>query len=349
MNLLPVLLAFTVAFISTPLVSRLALKIGAVDAPGGRKIHYTAMPRLGGLAIYAGFMVAALLSGSLGPQTYGLLVGGTLIFIIGLLDDLFGLNAWTKLLGQLSAAGILVFCGIRVEYLTNPFDGLFFLGKFMLPVTILWVVGVTNALNLVDGLDGLAAGTSIIAAASIAVITWLEGETGVSLLALALACAALGFLPHNFYPARIFMGDSGSLFLGFNLAVLSTMGLAKSATAISLFIPVVILGLPICDTFFAIIRRFLNGKSIFEPDKGHLHHRLLACGLTQRQAVLAIYAVDFCLAGSAVLLTRLTNAQGVIILVVLAVLILLGANRLGVMGRPISILRQKPRRHFFNL
>jgi len=331
-SIIPLVIAFIASFSITPLLCKLAPRLGAVDRPDERKIHLVLMPRLGGLAIYSGFLFAFLMLGYYQETYLGLVLGGTFITLMGAVDDIKGLSPRLKLAGQIIAAAILVVFGVRVEFLTNPFDGVFLLGKLAIPVTVFWIVGVTNALNLVDGLDGLAAGTSFIAAVTIAAVAWLHGETVVAALSLVLAASVLGFLPYNFHPARIFMGDSGSMFLGFNLAALATIGLTKSATVISLFIPVVILGLPILDTFFAITRRFLNHKPIFSPDNGHLHHRLLAQGLNQRQAVIVIYLVNACLGGSAVLLSILTTAQGMIILAALAVLILIGFNKLGILG-----------------
>lgn len=332
MNILIFALAGIVSFLLTPLLCRLAPRLGAIDKPDSRKVHHTLMPRLGGVAIYGGFLAAFWLLGFHQNACLGLFLGGTFIMLVGVADDIKGLSPRLKLAGQIIAAIILVASGVRVEFLTNPFEGVFILGKLAIPVTILWVVGVTNALNLVDGLDGLAAGTSLIASVTIAAVAWLHGEMVVALFSLALAASILGFLPFNFYPARIFMGDSGSMFLGFNLAALAVIGLTKSATLISLFIPVVILGLPIMDTFLAIIRRYLNRKPIFVADKGHLHHLLLAQGLTQRQAVGIIYLVDVCLGGSAILLSVLTTAQGMLILIGLTVLILIGFDKLGLFG-----------------
>ncbi|MBC7325790.1 MAG: undecaprenyl/decaprenyl-phosphate alpha-N-acetylglucosaminyl 1-phosphate transferase, partial [Moorella sp. (in: Bacteria)] len=252
MNILALALGGAISFLLTPVLCRLAPRLGAIDKPDGRKVHHTLMPRLGGLAIYAGFLAAFWLLGFREARYLGLLLGGTLIVVVGLVDDIKNIAPWWKLAGQVAAAAILVAFGVRVEFLTNPFAGLFILGKLAIPATIFWVVGVTNALNLVDGLDGLAAGTSFIAAVTIAVVAWFNGEAGVVLLSLALAISVLGFLPFNFHPARIFMGDSGAMFLGFNLAALATIGLTKSATMVSLFVPVVILGLPLLDTFLAI-------------------------------------------------------------------------------------------------
>ncbi|MBE3581795.1 MAG: undecaprenyl/decaprenyl-phosphate alpha-N-acetylglucosaminyl 1-phosphate transferase [Thermoanaerobacteraceae bacterium] len=330
MSVWAIALAFSLSVLLTPILRGVAPRIGALDRPDPRKVHNKVMPRLGGVAIFAGFVAAYLAGGMYYPSFQGLLWGASLILVVGLVDDIRGLSPRWKLAGQVAAALVVALFGARVEFLTNPFDGFLFLGKLAIPVTVVWLVGVTNALNLVDGLDGLAAGTALIASVTMAVVAWLEGETRVAFLALALAASILGFLPYNFYPASIFMGDSGSMFLGLTLATLAVLGLTKSATVISLFIPVLILGIPILDTFFAIVRRFLNRRPIFQPDKGHLHHCLMAYGLTQKQAVVAIYLVNLCLGASAVLLTRLTTDQGVIILILLSVAVVWASNRLGV-------------------
>lgn len=284
------LAALILALVITPWVKKLALRWGALDAPGERKVHCQVMPRMGGLAIYLAFTAVVLFTQPLARPVLGLLVGGGWIMALGILDDIKELSARKKLVGQILGALILVAFGFRVEFVTNPFmEGLILLGKLTIPVTILWIIGVTNAVNLIDGLDGLAAGTSAIAAMTMAVVVVLEGLANPGLgetafaavhLALILCGSILGFLRYNFYPARIFMGDSGSMFLGFTLAALAIMGLTKGATVISVFIPIVILGIPLLDTVFAIIRRLFNGQPIFQADKNHLHHRLLEKGLS---------------------------------------------------------------------
>jgi UDP-GlcNAc:undecaprenyl-phosphate GlcNAc-1-phosphate transferase len=326
------LIALVVVYVSTPLVKRLAFRFRALDDPDERKVHNRLMPRLGGLAIYLGFTMAVLLTQPLTNTIWGLLLGGTLIMLLGVIDDIKGLSPRTKLAGQVVAAIILVASGIRVSFLTNPFEGMLLLESLAIPVTLLWIIGITNAVNLIDGLDGLAAGTAGIAAVTMAVVTFLEGLTSVAVLALILGAALLGFLRYNFYPAQIFMGDSGSMFLGFNLAALAILGLTKGTTVISLFIPIVILGIPIMDTLFAIVRRFFNRKPIFHPDKQHLHHCLLNMGLSHWQTVVAIYLVNVCLGISAVLLTQLTTDQSVVMLIGLSIAMLTAANKIGVSG-----------------
>ncbi len=283
---------------------------------------------MGGLAIYLGFLLAILISQPLSAKVAGILIGCTIIVFLGVFDDVKGLSPKKKLAGQTLAAVVVVLFGIKVSFLTNPFADVVGLGILTIPVTILWIVGVTNAVNLIDGLDGLAAGTSGIAAVTIAIIAGMEGHFTVVLLSATLVGAILGFLPFNINKAKIFMGDTGSMFLGFTLSVLAIVGLTKSATVISLFIPVIILGIPIFDTAFAIIRRFINGVPIFQADKEHLHHQLLNLGLTHKQVVLAIYGVNLCLGGSAVLISFAAPAQAVVIMVGLAMLAIIAANKL---------------------
>ncbi|MBS3969450.1 MAG: undecaprenyl/decaprenyl-phosphate alpha-N-acetylglucosaminyl 1-phosphate transferase [Clostridia bacterium] len=328
--ILPVVIAFLVAFISTPIVLRLAKKWGAMDAPCDRKVHTFAMPRMGGLAIYAGFIAAVLATQTIDAKLAGILIGCTIIVLLGIADDIKGLSPKVKLAGQTLAALVVVLFGVKVSILTNPFADVLFLENFKLaiPFTVLWIVGVTNAVNLIDGLDGLAAGTSGIAAVTIGVVAFLEGHLAVAVLAIILAASVFGFLPFNFNPAKIFMGDTGSMFLGFTLSVLAVVGLTKSTTVISVFIPVVILGIPIFDTMYAITRRFLNGTPIFQADKEHLHHQLLNMGLTHKQTVLVIYAVNLCLGSSAVLMSLIAPPQAVVILIGLTVIMLLGMNHL---------------------
>ncbi|HBC92892.1 MAG TPA: undecaprenyl-phosphate alpha-N-acetylglucosaminyl 1-phosphate transferase [Pelotomaculum sp.] len=339
-----ILLALGAVLLITPLVRKLAFKWGALDRPNQRKVHQQVMPRLGGLAVFIAFTTAVLLTQQLSGHIIGLLLGGGLIILLGFVDDTRGISPRVKLAGQLVAAcavAVIPFFGLRVEILTNPFsDELLTLGFLSIPVTVLWIVSVTNAVNLIDGLDGLAGGTVCIASLTLAAVVWIEtnrnaaspGQYEAIALALILAAAVFGFLRYNFYPAKIFLGDTGSMYLGFSVAVLSVMGLAKSATFISVIIPMVILGIPLLDTICAIIRRFNGQKPILQPDKQHLHHRLMSMGLNHRQAVLCIYGVNIVLGLSAILLTLLTPKQAIIFLVVLSTAVLILANKLGVTG-----------------
>lgn len=328
-NILVVLAAFVIAFLLTPLAIKAAFKLGAIDKPDQRKVHHQAMPRLGGLAIFVAFLIAALLGSWGNPAFYGILAGGVIIFLVGMLDDIYQLSPWVKLAGQCLAAAVAMYFGVIVHFVTNPFDGLLALGYLSLPLTFLWIVGVTNAINLIDGLDGLAGGVSAIAGATMGIVALLHGQTAVAMTAFILVAAIAGFLPYNFHPARTFMGDGGSNFLGFVLACLAVMGTAKSAAVISLFVPIVILGIPIFDTFFAIIRRMLKRAPIFMPDKDHLHHRLMALGLSHRRSVLIIYGISAFFGGTAVVLSLITSPKASLILALLLLLVVIGADRIG--------------------
>ncbi|HMM20876.1 MAG TPA: MraY family glycosyltransferase [Selenomonadales bacterium] len=328
-------LAFTIAlavsYFITPHVKDFAIKAGAMDAPDDRKVHTRPIPRMGGLGIYLGFILAVMASMHISHEILGLVLGGTVIVIVGMIDDTRQLSAKTKLMGQIIAALVLILFNIRIEWLTNPFGDMIYLNYFSIPITILWVVGLTNTVNLIDGLDGLAAGVSTIASITILLVAWQQNFWTVAILTAALAGSALGFLQHNFNPAKIFMGDTGSMFLGYTLAAVSILGTVKSAATIALVVPIVALGLPIMDTAFAIIRRYSNGRPIFKPDKGHLHHRLLEMGLTQKQAVLLMYVISGCLGLSAIALTEVNKGFGAVIILLLLGGAFFGAKKIGVL------------------
>lgn len=330
-------IALAVAYFVTPQVINLAIKAGALDAPDARKVHTRPIPRMGGLAIYAGFVLAILASMHVSREIMGLLAGGTVILIIGIIDDLMQLPAKVKLLGQIIAAAVLVLFDIRIEWITNPFGDMIYVEYLSIPLTIMWVVSLTNTVNLIDGLDGLAAGVSTIASVTILLVALQQNFWTVAILSAALAGSALGFLQHNFNPAKIFMGDTGSMFLGYMLAAVSILGTVKSAATIALIVPIVALGLPIMDTAFAIIRRYMSGKPIFKPDKGHLHHRLLEMGLTQKQAVLLMYVISGCLGLSAIALTEVNRALGTLIVLALLGIAFFGAKKIGVLKASKSV------------
>ncbi len=330
-------IALAVAYFITPRVMELAIKLGALDAPDERKVHKGMIPRMGGLAIYAAFVLAVLASMHINREIMGLLVGGTVILIVGIIDDLKPFPAKVKLLGQIVAASVLVMFDIRIEWLTNPFGEMLYVDYLAIPLTILWVVSLTNTVNLIDGLDGLAAGVSTIASVTILLVALQQNFWTVAILTAALAGSALGFLQHNFNPAKIFMGDTGSMFLGYMLAAISILGAVKSAATIALIVPIVALGLPILDTAFAIIRRYMSGKPIFKPDKGHLHHRLLEMGLTQKQAVLLMYVMSGCLGLSAIALTEVNKSFGILIIIVLISIACIGARKIGVLKATKSV------------
>jgi UDP-GlcNAc:undecaprenyl-phosphate GlcNAc-1-phosphate transferase len=330
-------ISLAVAYFATPRVKDFAIKVGALDAPDDRKVHTKPIPRMGGLAIYAAFVLAVLASMYVSREVMGLLVGGTVILIVGIIDDLKPLPARVKLLGQIIAAVVLVMFDIKIEWLTNPFGEMIYVEYLAIPLTILWVVGLTNTVNLIDGLDGLAAGVSTIASVTILLVALQQNFWTVAVLTAALAGSALGFLQHNFNPAKIFMGDTGSMFLGYMLAAISILGTVKSAATIALIVPIVALGLPILDTAFAIIRRYMSGRPIFKPDKGHLHHRLLEMGLTQKQAVLLMYVMSGCLGLSAIALTEVNKSFGAFIIVALLGIAFVGAKKIGVLKATKSI------------
>lgn len=323
--------AFVISYIMTPLVKKIAWKIGAVDIPNDeRRVHTRPIPRIGGLAIYTAFVITLLIIVPLNNNTIGMLIGSTAIVILGIFDDLYNLSPKTKLVGQIAAAAILVCFGIKVEWVTNPFGGMFYLGKLSIPITIFWVVGITNTLNFIDGLDGLAAGISSIASFTLMVMALYEGLGSVVILTAALAGGALGFLPYNFNPAKIFMGDTGAMFLGYTFAAISVVGAVKSATVIALVVPILALGLPIMDTAFAILRRFVNGYPIMKPDKDHLHHRLLAIGLTQKQTVLIMYSISAVFGMSAIALAEMGLFQAGSILIALITLLVITGRQWGI-------------------
>ena len=336
--MLAFIIAAGVALLVTPGVIFLAKKTGALDKPDARKVHKNPIPRIGGLGIYLAFMAAMTavlvlvsVDAEVQQEIIGLMVSGTLIVVIGLIDDYTNLPAKVKLLGQIIAACVLVIgFDVRIDFITDPFGDYLFLEYLAVPATLFWIVGLTNTVNLIDGLDGLAAGVSSIAAVTIFLVALQQGFMLVAVLTAALAGAAFGFLYYNFNPARIFMGDSGSMFLGFMLAGISVIGAVKSAATIALIVPILALGLPIMDTTFAIVRRYRGGVPIFKPDKGHLHHRLLDLGFTQRQAVLLRYVISALLGLSAVALTEVSPQMSIAIVCVVISAVLFGAKKIGI-------------------
>ena len=338
-NVLAFMIALGMALIVTPGVIAFARRTGALDKPDARKVHERPIPRIGGIGIYAAFMVSILvqllfieLTPEFMTSIIGLMVGGTIIVVIGIIDDYCDLPAKVKLLGQIIAAAVLVIVfDVRIDFITDPLGDFIYLEFFAIPATIFWIVGLTNTVNLIDGLDGLAAGVSSIAAVTIFLVAMEEGSPFVAMVTAALAGAAVGFLYYNFNPARIFMGDTGSMFLGFMLAGISVVGAVKSAATIALIVPILALGLPILDTTFAIVRRARNHRPIFKPDKGHLHHRLLARGFTQKQAVLLMYVVSALFGLCALALTAVSTQAATLIILIVAAAVFLGVRKLGIL------------------
>lgn len=331
------LIALAVAYIATPFVIKLANRVGAIDVPkDNRRVHTVPIPRLGGIAIFIGFMAGVLANVEMDTKLIGVLVGAAIIVTMGYFDDIKPLSAKVKLLVQIIAAAIVIYNGVLIERVTNPMSLIVAvekpyieLGIWAYPLTLFWIVGVTNAINLIDGLDGLAAGVSTISALTLTAVALFMGSDYVAVLAAILAGATIGFLPYNFNPAKIFMGDTGSLFLGFMLSVLSVMGVLKSTAALSIMVPILAIGLPIFDTFMAIIRRALSGKSLMEADKGHLHHKLLAIGLSQKQAVLTLYSISAILGFSAVAMVEATFKVAAILVLAVFFLASMGVKYLG--------------------
>ncbi len=319
------LLAFITAFVITPYTIKLAKKVGAIDLPKDeRRVNKKPMPRLGGLAVIAGFLVSIVyliailgIEGSLnlGIEGYniklaGFLLGALVIIITCFIDDVKGLPALVKLVAQVIAAIIVMKSGVMIEHINIPFldeEGFTELNHiFSVILTLGWIVGITNAINLIDGLDGLSSGISLISCLSLLIIFSLNGSPIIAILMItALAGALAGFLPFNFNPAKTFIGDAGSNFLGFSLAVISILGIAKTYTLIVIVAPLIVLALPVFDTLFAIARRLIKGKSlkaVVMPDKGHLHHKMLKNGFSQKEAVLILYGISATLGMFAIVL-----------------------------------------------
>lgn len=319
--------SLAVATVLTPLVLKTALRRGLYDQPDGRKVHSRLIPRLGGIAIVLAFFtpLVGILLVEAGmrqqltqnePQLVGLFVGGLLVAVLGLWDDLRGADAKQKFVVQIGVACLMWALDYRIDVVTNPFGGSIEVGWLSLPVTVFWFVGVMNAVNLIDGLDGLAGGIGLISVSTLMVLALTDGNVVAALMCACLAGALVGFLFFNFNPARIFMGDTGSLFLGFVLAAFSIATGSKGSTAIALSVPILVLALPIVDTMLAIGRRVKARRPIFSADQEHIHHKLLKAGFSHRGAVLVLYGVAVVLAGLA-LLTRATS-QPVAGLVMLA-------------------------------
>src|SRR4051812_47553592 len=275
----------------------MARMLGVVDRPGGRRLNRNPIPRLGGLALFPGIFVPALAFLPLNRDTRGLLLGAAVAVTVGAVDDFRGLRWWEKLGGQLLAASVPVWFGVWVDRFSFPLVGIHALPEWVgAPLTILWIVAIMNMVNFLDGLDGLAAGVSAIAGLTFAVIALSLAKPEAAILSAIVFGACVGFLRHNVYPARIFMGDSGALLLGFVLAAVSVQGLLKTAATVALFFPLLVLAVPIVDTTFVVARRLKHGESVFEADQAHLHHRFLRRGFSEPRAALTIWGWCLCLA-----------------------------------------------------
>lgn len=327
--LLALVVAFLVSFSATPMVISLAHKVNALDIPKDkRRIHKKPIPLLGGLAIFYGFIVSVLCFATIDRQTAGVLIGTVIIVTVGVIDDMTEMKAIVKLLCQIIAATVVVASGVRIEHFSNPFSAFFgqpyivFDFWVSVAVTVFWIVGICNAVNLIDGLDGLAVGVSTIASICMLALTIISNNVNAAICAAAVAGAGFGFLPYNFNPAKIFMGDTGALFLGFILACISIQGFLKLSAVLSFAIPILVLGLPIFDTVFAIVRRVSKGKSPMSPDRGHLHHRLLDMGFSQRQTVAILYTLTAILCLTAVVISIKGYLRGAFLVAAVMIIIM---------------------------
>ena len=341
--ILALAVAFLISFSATPSVISLAHKINAIDVPkDARRVHKKPIPLIGGLAIFYGFIVSVLCFGTIDREIGGILIGSVIIVTVGVIDDMKNMRAIVKLLCQILAAAVVVYSGVRIEHFANPLYNIWQVGPPYIimnywvscAVTMVWIVGVTNAVNLIDGLDGLAVGVSSIASMSPLALTLISDNLNVAILTAAVAGAGFGFLPYNFNPAKIFMGDTGALFLGFILSCISVQGFLKMSAVISFAVPILILGLPIFDTLFAIARRALTGKPIMSPDRGHLHHRLLDMGFSQRRVVTILYTLTAVLCLTAVVISIKGYTRGLILILAVLVIILLSVKVMGELKDP---------------
>ena len=312
--------SFILTFMATPMVKFLAERFGVVDVPkDNRRMHKKAMPLMGGLAMFYGFIVSIAVFVPVSRELIGLFIGATIIVVVGIIDDKKNLNPLLKLVFQIVAALIAVYFGHSIKFFSNPFGGNSLPFVLSTPyaeiISVIWIVGMTNAVNFIDGLDGLAAGVSSIASLSILLISVIIGNSAVTPIAAALVGCCVGFLPFNSNPAKIFMGDTGSTFLGYTLAVISIQGLFKGYALISFVLPILVLGLPLFDTLFAIIRRLVHGQSPMTADRGHLHHRLIDMGLNQKQAVAIMYSISSLLGIGSVVMAARGVVQGIVLMV----------------------------------
>lgn len=329
--LLPLVVALVISFLSTPIVKSFAYKLGAIDVPKDeRRMHKVPIPRMGGLAIFLGFIISVLLFVEVDDQMKGILLGSVIIVVMGIIDDITPLRASLKFVIQILAALIPVYYGVQITCISNPnlfSDNPYWnFGWLSIPITVIWIVGLTNAVNLIDGLDGLAIGVSSISALTMLAIAILVAEPQVAVIMAALVGACIGFMPYNMNPAKIFMGDTGSTFLGYILACITIQGLFKFYAVISFVVPFLILGLPIFDTMFAIIRRISHGQNPMAPDRSHVHHRLIDMGLNQKQAVAVLYVISAILGLSAVVLATSGEIKAILCLMALIIVCLIAVR-----------------------
>jgi UDP-GlcNAc:undecaprenyl-phosphate GlcNAc-1-phosphate transferase len=316
--------SLVISLVATPLVKKFACKVGAVDVPtDGRRMHNHPIPRMGGLAIFVGFVLSVLLFAKIDKQIQGMLIGAVIIVAVGAVDDVYPLPALFKFAVQIVAALVAVLHGVQINIVSNPVffssSEYLFLGKLSIPITVIWIVAITNSVNLIDGLDGLAVGVSTIGSVAMLIIAIVFNEGNVAIIIAALVGACVGFMPYNLNPAKIFMGDTGALFLGFILANLSVMGLFKMYTIISFAVPFLVVGLPLFDTVMAIVRRIIRGENPMKPDREHFHHRLIDMGMNQKQAVAFLYLISAILGLVAVVITTAGEIKAILLICALCI------------------------------
>lgn len=337
--LLAIATALVISFAFTPIVKSFAEKVGAMDVPGeARRVHDHPIPRMGGMAIFLGFLISVVLYANVTKQVQGILIGSVIIVATGAVDDIISLKYWIKLIAQVLAAVIAVLHGVVISVLMNPNifsqNASLLLGALSVPITIIWIVGITNSVNLIDGLDGLACGVSTISSVTMLVVALMVSESNVPVILAALAGACIGFLPFNFNPAKIFMGDTGALLLGYVLATVSVMGMFKFYAIVTFVVPILALAFPLFDTLAAIIRRLLKGQNPMMPDRGHLHHRLIDMGLSQKQAVAVLYALSAMLGLTAVVISTSGSLRILLIVVDLLIAVAVGVFIFRTMEHP---------------
>lgn len=316
------LISAITALLITPMIAKLAIKMDIVDRPdSNRKLHKNAKPSLGGLAIFGGVIAGFLYLQPIHPQMHAIIAGACIMIITGMLDDIFDLRPYYKLAGQVAAAFVVVHSGLVIDKLTIPFLGTVYLEGLGIIMTVLWIVAASNVINIIDGLDGLAAGVSAIALTSILVMAIMDYRLIVIYLTVILIGSSAGFLFHNFHPSKIFMGDTGALFLGYSIAIVAMLGLFKNVAFFSFIIPVIVIAVPVVDTVYAMIRRRLNKQSIATADRKHIHYQLMNMGYSHRASVLILYGFSIYFGILAVLFNSAT---------LLASLLILGAGLLGI-------------------
>lgn len=325
-------IAVTVTAALTPLARRFALKMGLVDVPNPRRINKVPMPTGGGLAIFGGLLAASMVGDI--PHFGITMLTGALILILGVIDDRFELAAGVKFAGQVAAVFLYVLWGPRIEFMSNPFGEMLYLGKLSIPLTMLWVLTLINIMNFIDGIDGLTTGITLIGAVALATLALLLGRYDAALLAVIVVGVSLGFLPYNFNPARVYLGDGGAMLLGFLLAAVSTEGALKGAATIGISVPILILAVPVTDLLCAVVRRAQKGVPIYQADRSHFHHRLLDLGFSQRQVVYVAYLITGFSATMAILTAHLSRTTWIVALV-LGMVFMYASMRVG-MIKPLS-------------